>query len=283
MTKTTSTDLSRRAFVAGALAVPAVVACDPRAAAVTAVPEPSKEAAMITLRPAIERFHTQIGWLDSWHSFSFGHHQDPAHMGFGVLRVINEDRVTAGQGFGTHGHKDMEIVSYVVDGALGHKDSMGTGSTIVPGDIQRMSAGTGVMHSEMNPQRDKPVHFLQIWLLPKSRGIAPGYAQEHFDVASKTDRLRLVASDKPRDGAIAIHSDVDLYASLLKTGTSVEVPLTRAGRGWVQVIKGSVELSDGDTPVRLGPGDGAAIVSTKLALKSTADAEVLVFDLGVPG
>lgn len=278
MTRSTH-PVSRRAFVAGALATPALVACDQRTATPTT---PAKEPAMITVRPALERFHTRIGWLDSWHSFSFGHHQDPAHMGFGVLRVINEDRVTAGQGFATHGHKDMEIVSYVVDGALGHKDSMGNGSTIVPGDIQRMSAGTGVMHSEMNPQKDKPVHFLQIWLLPKSRGIAPGYAQEHFDVASKTDRLRLVASDRPRDGAIAIHSDVDLYASLLSRGQAVEVPLTRAGRGWVQIVKGRVDVGDGSDTVHLGPGDGAAIVGRQLALRASEDAELLVFDLGVP-
>jgi quercetin 2,3-dioxygenase len=271
--------VTRRAFVAGALAAPAMVACDPRPAQPTTPPQ---EAAMITVRPALERFHTRIGWLDSWHSFSFGHHQDPAHMGFGVLRVINEDRVMAGQGFATHGHKDMEIVSYVVDGALGHKDSMGNGSTIVPGDIQRMSAGTGVMHSEMNPQKDKPVHFLQIWLLPKSRGIAPGYAQEHFSADTRRDRLRLVASDTPRDGAIAIHSDVDLYASLLSKGRSVEVPLTRAGRGWVQLVKGHVDVADGSDTVRLGPGDGAAIVGSRVALSASEDAELLVFDLGLP-
>jgi len=240
---------------------------------------------MITVRPAAERFHTRIGWLDSWHTFSFGEHRDPAHMGYGVLRVINDDRVTAGAGFGTHSHKDMEIVSYVVEGALGHQDSMGNGSTIVPGDIQRMSAGTGVAHSENNPQLNKPVHFLQIWLLPKTRGIKPGYAQEHFDGASKRDRLRLVASDAPRDGAIAIHSDVDLYASLLSAGKSVELALKRGGRGWVHLVKGSVTVDDGSgRTVTLETGDGAAIAGGGIALRGLApDSELLVFDLGSPG
>jgi redox-sensitive bicupin YhaK (pirin superfamily) len=243
---------------------------------------------MITLRPAHERFHTRLGWLDSWHSFSFGSHHDPGHMGFGVLRVINEDRVAPGQGFAMHGHRDMEIMSYVVDGALAHQDSMGNGSTIVPGDIQRMSAGTGVRHSEHNPHADEPVHFLQIWLLPKSHGIAPSYGQRHISVDDKRDRLQLVASDRPHDQAVTLHSDVDVYASVLSSGRSVHLPLARSGRAWVQVISGRVELhtsADATTThtdvATLGPGDGAAIVAHALALTATASAELLVFDLGL--
>jgi hypothetical protein len=243
---------------------------------------------MITLRPAQERFHTRLGWLDSWHSFSFGSHHDPGHMGFGVLRVINEDRVAPGQGFAMHGHRDMEIMSYVVDGALAHHDSMGNGSIIVPGDIQRMSAGTGVRHSEQNPRPEETVHFLQIWLLPKSRGIAPSYDQRHVSVDDKRDRLQLVASDRPHDHAVVLHSDVDVYASVLTTGRSVRLPLVRSGRAWVQIVKGRVELHEptGSTTtphdvVTLGPGDGAAIVGEALALTATADAELLVFDVGV--
>jgi hypothetical protein len=240
------------------------------------------EAEMMTIRPAADRFHTDIGWLDSWHSFSFGEHRDPAHMGYGVLRVINDDRVAAGAGFGTHPHRDMEIISYVVEGALGHRDSMGNGSIIVPGDLQRMSAGTGVTHSEHNPRPTQPVHFLQIWLLPKTRGIQPGYAQQHFDAASKRDCLRLVASDTPSDGAVAIHSDVDLYASLLAAGKAVQLTLRRGGRGWVQLVRGSVTVDDGSgQPVTLRAGDGVAIAAAGLVLQGVAvDSEVLVFDLG---
>jgi redox-sensitive bicupin YhaK (pirin superfamily) len=198
-----------------------------------------------------------------------------------VLRVINEDRVTAGAGFGTHPHKDMEIISYVVEGALSHQDSMGNGSTIVPGDVQRMSAGTGVTHSEKNHARDRSVHFLQIWLLPKTKGIAPGYAQVHVDDNAKRGSLRLIASDAPRDGAVAIHSDVDLYASLLSREQSVELSLKRSRRGWVQVVKGEVSVGDGATPVALRAGDGAAIAGASLALRGVAEgSELLVFDLG---
>jgi redox-sensitive bicupin YhaK (pirin superfamily) len=236
---------------------------------------------MMTIRPAAERFHTRIGWLDSWHTFSFGNHYDEAHMGFGPLRVINDDRITAGAGFGTHPHKDMEIVSYVVDGALAHKDSMGNGGTIVPGDVQRMSAGTGVMHSEMNPQKNAPAHFLQIWLLPKSRGITPGYAQEHYAPATKRDQLRLLASDTPKDGAVAIHSDVDLYGTLLAQGKTVELPLRRAGRGWVQVVAGNVRVSDGENDVVIGTGDGVALLGKGVSIEGVGpDSELLLFDLG---
>ncbi len=262
--------LTRRALL-GASAL-ALAACHP------SLP---KEAAMMTLRPAAERFHTRIGWLDSWHSFSFGNHYDDAHMGYGPLRVINDDRITAGAGFGTHPHKDMEIVSYVVNGALAHKDSMGNGSTIVPGDVQRMSAGTGVLHSEMNPKKDAPAHFLQIWLLPKTRGITPGYEQVHHAAEAKRDTLRLLASDAPKDGAVAIHSDVDLYGSILSQGKSVEASLRRAKRGWLQVVSGSVRVSDGDNELVLGTGDGVAIAANGVAVEGVAaSTEFLLFDLG---
>lgn len=234
----------------------------------------------INVRPATERFHTHIGWLDSWHSFSFGQHQDPHHMGFRSLRVINEDTITAGAGFGTHPHQDMEIISYVVDGALGHKDSMGNGSTIVPGDVQRMSAGTGVFHSEMNKRADGETHFLQIWLLPKSRGIEPGYAQKHVAAGEKQDVLKLVASDSPRDGAVDVHADVDLYAGLLSKGAKVGMDLVRGGHGWVQIVKGAVQLTVDDQEVRLQAGDGAGLAGKRLDIVASDNTELLVFDLG---
>ena len=170
---------------------------------------------MIELRRATERGHANHGWLDSFHSFSFADYHDPRHMGFGSLRVINEDRIQPGTGFGTHGHRDMEIVSYVLEGALAHQDSMGNGSTIVPGDVQRMSAGTGVRHSEFNHEKASVTHFLQIWIEPALRGIEPGYEQKHFDAASKRGRLRLVASPDGRDGSVTIHQDAYMYAALL--------------------------------------------------------------------
>ncbi|MDP2341226.1 MAG: pirin family protein [Deltaproteobacteria bacterium] len=231
---------------------------------------------MLKVLQAGDRFHSQIGWLDSWHTFSFGEHHDPKREGFRNLRVINEDRVTAGAGFGTHGHRDMEILSYVIDGALGHSDSMGNGGTIVPGDVQRMSAGTGVQHSEKNHAKDRPVHFLQIWLLPSARGIAPGYAQKMFDVESKRDTLRLVASSDGRQGSISIHSDVDLYASMLSEGKQVKATLGRSGHGWVQVIKGVVDVNG----TVLQAGDGAAAIDERtLTITSRAESELLVFDL----
>ena len=231
---------------------------------------------MIVRRPAGERGRGNLGWLDSRHTFSFADYHDPAHMGFRALRVINEDRVKAGQGFGTHSHRDMEIISYVLEGELAHQDSMGTGSVIRPGDVQRMSAGTGVQHSERNPSSTQPVHFLQIWLMPERRGIQPSYEQKRFEPHEKQGRLRLVASRDGREGSITVNQDVDLYAGLFKAGEGARLELRADRHAWVQVASGEV-VANGET---LRPGDGAA-VSDEIALdlRVTADAEVLVFDL----
>jgi redox-sensitive bicupin YhaK (pirin superfamily) len=231
---------------------------------------------MIVRRPAAERGRADFGWLDSRHTFSFGEYYDPRYMGFRALRVINEDRVKPGYGFGTHPHRDMEIISYVLEGALAHKDSMGTGSVIRPGDVQRMSAGTGVLHSEMNPSEQEPVHFLQIWLLPEERGIAPSYEEKRFDTAEKQGRLRLVAARDARDGAVAIHQDVDLYAGVFKTGEGTRFELRPGRHAWLQVARGGVDVN-GEA---LQQGDGAAISEeAALELRATADSEILVFDL----
>jgi hypothetical protein len=197
-------------------------------------------------------------------------------MGFRALRVINEDRVKPGYGFGTHPHRDMEIISYVLDGSLQHNDSMGTGSIIVPDEVQRMSAGTGVLHSEMNPSKTEPVHFLQIWLLPERRGIQPSYEQKRFEKAEKQGRLRLVANRDGREGAVRIHQDVDLYAGIFSAGESTRFPLRPGRHAWVQVARGGVTVNG----QALGQGDGAAVSEeSALELAATADAEVLVFDL----
>ena len=231
---------------------------------------------MMTRRPANERGHADHGWLDSWHTFSFADYYDDAHMGFRALRVINEDRVHPNHGFGTHQHRDMEIISYVLEGALGHKDSMGTGSTITPGDVQRMSAGTGVRHSEMNPSKTDPVHFLQIWLIPERRGLEPGYEQKRFETADKQGRLRLIASRDGRDGAITVHQDVDLYAGVFAPGDRARLELRPDRHAWVQVARGTVTVNG----QRLDHGDGAALSDeAALDLTADADAEVLVFDL----
>ena len=231
---------------------------------------------MIVHRPAAERGRADFGWLDSRHTFSFGEYYDPRYMGFRALRVINDDRVKPGHGFGTHPHRDMEIISYVLDGALAHKDSMGTGSVIRPGDVQRISAGTGLLHSEMNPSNTEPVHFLQIWLMPSERGIAPSYEEKRFDAAEKQGRLRLIAAADARDGAVAIHQDVDLYASLLKPGEGTRLELRPGRHAWVQVATGALTLNGQP----LGEGDGAALSEESMVdLQATADTEVLVFDL----
>jgi quercetin 2,3-dioxygenase len=231
---------------------------------------------MIELRPAGERGHADHGWLDSWHSFSFAGYHDPRHMGFGALRVINEDRVAAGTGFGTHGHRDMEIVSYVLDGALAHKDSMGNGSVIRPGDVQRMSAGTGVMHSEFNARQDGATHFLQIWIEPERRGIEPGYEERRFEAADKRGRLRLIASPDGADGSVTIHQQVRLYAALLEGDERARLAIAPGRRAYVHVARGSVSLNG--TP--LSAGDAAKLVGeAAVELDHGVGAEVLVFDL----
>ncbi|MEA5447928.1 pirin family protein [Leptolyngbya sp. CCNP1308] len=232
---------------------------------------------MITVRPANERGAANFGWLDSHHTFSFGNYYDPKHMGFASLRVINEDKVTPSQGFGTHGHRDMEIITYVLDGALEHKDSLGTGSVIRPGDVQRMSAGTGIRHSEFNASDSNPVHFLQIWILPETEGIAPGYEQISIAPEAKQGQLRLVGSRDGRDGSVTIHQDVSLYATALGEGDRVEHTLASGRVAWVQVTRGAVSLNGH----ALTAGDGAAVSDLDtLNLTGAADeAEVLVFDM----
>jgi redox-sensitive bicupin YhaK (pirin superfamily) len=229
------------------------------------------------IRRSDERGAAEFGWLRSRHTFSFGSYHDPKYMGFGVLRVINEDRVEPGQGFQTHGHRDMEIVSYVLAGALEHKDSLGTGSVIRPGDVQRMSAGTGIHHSEFNHSKAEGVHFLQIWILPERDGIAPSYEQKHFTEDERRGRLRLVGSRDGRDGSVTIHQDVDLYTALLTEGDRLTLAL-RAGRdGWLQVASGEVTLNG----ERLVEGDGIAVAEAgMLAIESRGNAEILLFDMG---
>ena len=231
---------------------------------------------MVEIRRAAERGHAQHGWLDSWHSFSFADYHDPAHMGYGALRVINEDRIQPGTGFGTHGHRDMEIISYVLAGAIGHKDSMGTGSIIVPGDVQRMSAGRGVQHSEFNHSKDGVTHFLQIWIEPSVRGIAPGYEQKHFEAADKRGRLRLVASPDGADGSVTIHQDARIYAALIEGAESARHALAPGRNAYVHVVRGKLRVNG--TP--LEAGDAAKMTGVaEIVLEQGASAEVLVFDL----
>jgi redox-sensitive bicupin YhaK (pirin superfamily) len=233
---------------------------------------------MLTIRRAEERGRADFGWLDSRHTFSFGHYHDPRHMGFGPLRVINDDRVAGGGGFPTHPHADMEIISYVLDGALAHKDSIGTGSEIRPGDVQRMSAGTGIRHSEFNASETEPVHFLQIWIIPERRGLAPSYEQKRFERADKLGRLKLVASRDGRDDSVTVHQDVDLYASLLTAGNTVSHEVAGGRSAWVQVASGTVQVNGVD----LKAGDGLAFDAAgtlTLAGGGADEAEVLVFDL----
>jgi len=232
---------------------------------------------MINIRRAAERGAANFGWLDSRHTFSFGDYYEPKHMGFGPLRVINEDRVRPGAGFGTHGHQDMEIISYVLEGALEHKDSIGTGSVIRPGDVQIMSAGTGIRHSEFNHSVTEPVHFLQIWIVPNREGVAPRYDQRTFPDADKRNRLRLVGSSDGRDGSIVIYQDVALFATLLDGGEHVSHALQSGRKGWLQVARGTVVMNGHE----LDTGDGAALEGEP-ALTVTAKVagtEILVFDL----
>lgn len=230
----------------------------------------------IEIRRSSERGRAQFGWLDSRHTFSFGSYHDPRFMGFGPLRVINEDRVQPGQGFGTHSHQDMEIVSYVLDGALAHKDSLGTGSVIRPGDVQRMSAGTGVSHSEFNQSQSEVVHFLQIWILPDTEGLPPSYEQKTFPAAGRQDRWCLVASADGADGSLTVHQDVRMFAALLGAGRALNHDLRPGRCAWLQVARGSI-LLDG---VQLQAGDGVALTDvTALELVGEEDAELLLFDL----
>ena len=230
----------------------------------------------MTLRKASERGHAQHGWLDSHHTFSFADYYDPDHMGFRALRVINDDRVKAGKGFGAHPHRDMEIISYVLDGALAHKDSMGTGATIRPGDVQRMSAGTGVVHSEFNASKTDEVHFLQIWLVPGERNIKPGYEQKAFSDADKRGSFKLVASPDGRDGSITIHTDARVYASLVDKGETAKLALPSGRHAWIHVARGTARVNGQD----LGEGDGLAVTGeAALVLEGVDHAEVLTFDL----
>lgn len=231
---------------------------------------------MITIRRANDRGQTKTGWLDSRHTFSFADYFDPAHMGFGTLRVINDDWVDPSAGFPTHPHRDMEIVTYVLSGALAHEDSMRNGSTIRPGDLQRMSAGTGITHSEWNHSRTERVHLLQIWIVPERRGLPPSYEQRAVEPQKLSDRLALIASREGRDGSLTIHQDAAIYATKLSAGGSVEHQLEPGRRAWVQVAQGSVSLNG----IELEAGDGAAVVDeSRLGLRSDRAAEVLVFDM----
>lgn len=232
---------------------------------------------MIRVRKAEDRGRAERGWLSSRHTFSFADYYDPSHMGFRQLRVINEDVVQPGQGFGTHPHADMEIVTWVIEGALQHKDSLGTGSVITPGELQRMTAGTGVTHSEFNPSRTEPVHFLQIWILPQRKGLPPSYEQRAFSQEERQGRLRLVASRDGGEGSVGIHQDVALLTTLLEPGDEVVHPLRPGRHAWVQVARGRVLVNQSP----LGAGDGAALSEEdRLRLKAETPAELLVFDLG---
>ncbi|MGL4460685.1 MAG: pirin family protein [Planctomycetia bacterium] len=233
---------------------------------------------MIQIRNADDRGRFDHGWLDTAHTFSFGSYHDPRHMGFRSLRVMNEDRVKPGRGFGTHPHEDMEIVTYVLEGALEHKDSMGNGEVLRPGEFQRMSAGTGITHSEYNPSKMEPVHLYQIWLLPKSRGLTPSYEQKRFSEEERRGRWRLVASPEGADGSLTIHQDARILLTTLQAGEGVAYA-PAAGRSlWLQVLRGSTAL-EGVTEV-LSAGDGAAVVGeSTIELTAAADAELMLFDL----
>jgi hypothetical protein len=231
---------------------------------------------MMQVRKSCERGHANHGWLDTYHTFSFADYYDPEQMGFGPLRVINEDRVEPGQGFGTHGHRDMEIITYVLDGGLQHRDSLGNGSVIRTGDVQRMSAGTGVLHSEFNASPRDPVHFLQIWIEPSARGVRPGYEQRHFAAEDRRGRLRLIASPDGRDASVTIHQDARVYAVDLGVDEAVAHSLEAGRRAYVHVARGAVILNG--TP--LEAGDGARLVDeTALNLSALQESQVLFFDL----
>ena len=231
---------------------------------------------MIEVRKGADRGYADHGWLKSFHTFSFADYHDPANMGFGALRVINEDRISPGRGFGTHGHKDMEIISYVLEGELEHKDNMGTGSVIRPGDVQRMSAGRGVLHSEYNHSKSDGVHFLQIWIQPDVVGIAPGYEQKRFESTEKRGRLRLIASPDAREDSVTIHQDATLLAGLFDTGETEEYPLLSGRRAWVHAARGEVTING----IRLTAGDALKVADVdRLAIEQGNKSEILLFDL----
>jgi redox-sensitive bicupin YhaK (pirin superfamily) len=231
---------------------------------------------MITIRNHKERGVSRLGWLDSRHTFSFADYQDPRHMGFRSLRVINDDRVSPGAGFPSHGHRDMDIISYVLDGELAHKDSLGNGTVIRPGEVQRMSAGTGIVHSEFNPSKSDPVHFLQIWIIPEQQGLAPSYEQKDFHVQEPRAALQLVAAAGGRDGALTLHEDAQMYAGRLAAGARVVHPVA-PGRGvWVHVARGNAALNGSE----MKEGDGAAVEDeSEVTLEARTDSELLLFDL----
>ena len=232
---------------------------------------------MLRLRKGNERGSANLGWLDSKHTFSFADYDDPDHMGFGNLRVINEDRVQPGQGFGSHGHRDMEIISYIIDGTLEHKDSMGNGSIMRRGDVQRMTAGSGVQHSEFNPSPDTTVHFLQIWILPQTLDLAPGYEQKTFMEEEKSNQLRLIISRDGRDDSLTIHQDVDLYASLLTADCMLSHPFGNGRKGWLQVVLGDADVNE----MHLVAGDGLALQDCdQVRVRALSDIELLLFDMG---
>lgn len=231
---------------------------------------------MIQIRKADDRGHANHGWLNAYHTFSFASYRDPRHMGFRSLRVMNEDRVAPGQGFGTHPHDNMEIVTYVLEGALEHKDSMGNGEVLRPGEFQRMTAGTGITHSEFNPSKDEPVHLYQIWLYPDQEGLTPSYEQKRFPESEQTNRLRLVASPKAEEGSLLIHQDARIYLSRITKGERVDHRLASGRHAWLQVLRGAVSLNGN----ALQTSDGAAVSNEDaLAIEATNDAEIMLFDL----
>jgi redox-sensitive bicupin YhaK (pirin superfamily) len=231
---------------------------------------------MITIRPASERGQGQYGWLDTRHTFSFNNYHDSRHMSFRVLRVMNEDWIAPGQGFGTHGHRDMEIVTYVLEGALAHKDSLGNGSVLRPGEFQRMTAGTGIEHSEFNPSDSEPVHLYQIWLFPERRGLTPSYDQRAFPELERQGKLRVVASRDGRDGSLSIHQDANVFLATLDAGNEVTHKLATGRHSWIQVLRGNIKLEN----VPLSAGDGAAVSDqSQVTINATQPAEVMLFDL----
>jgi len=230
----------------------------------------------LQIRKSNDRGHVKIGWLDSHHTFSFGNYYDPNHMGFRALRVINDDRVTPGAGFGTHGHRDMEIITYVLEGALEHKDSLGTGAVIYPGDAQRMSAGTGIMHSEFNHSQTEPVHFLQIWIVPDTQGLPPSYEQRSIPLEEKRGKLRLIAAKDGREGAVTVHQDIELYVSVLEAGDRVSYDLKPNRHAWLHVARGTATLNGHS----LAEGDAASLSGEeRLEISSDVGGEILLFDL----